>query len=100
MLTVRHKSIFTLLLTAAVCFAILFSLCFIAAEADHDCIGDGCPICCQLAVCDTVLKTLVCVVISGLFSALLVCFISVLSAFTQKHILNTSPVCLKVKLSD
>ncbi|MCD8376783.1 MAG: hypothetical protein LUD69_07545 [Oscillospiraceae bacterium] len=33
------------LLAAAVAAALLFSVFYIAAEAGHDCTGEGCPIC-------------------------------------------------------
>ena len=36
---------------------LLFSAAFIAAEADHDCAGENCPICAQIAVCQNILKT-------------------------------------------
>ncbi|MCR5347606.1 MAG: hypothetical protein K6E38_07500 [Fretibacterium sp.] len=34
----------------------LFSVAFIAVEAEHDCTGEDCPICRQMAVCANALK--------------------------------------------
>ena len=55
MRTTELKRIVTLLLVAAVCFAMLFSVCFIAAETDHDCAGEGCVICARLDACENML---------------------------------------------
>ena len=46
----------------AVLFAALFvvamvtSVLFIALEAEHDCIGEDCPVCLQIAVCHSILN--------------------------------------------
>lgn len=37
------------------CFAMVFSVFFIAEEADHDCTGEDCPICAEIRVCANVL---------------------------------------------
>ncbi len=38
-----------LLLAFAICLVVLFSTCCIAVRADHDCIGEGCSVCCQIS---------------------------------------------------
>ena len=45
------KRIIAILLAATVLFVMLYSALFIAAEADHDCVGENCPICYQINVC-------------------------------------------------
>ncbi len=35
---------------------VLFSVSFIAAEADHDCRGDDCPICACIRLCENSLE--------------------------------------------
>lgn len=48
----------------AILFAVLFvctmltSVLFLAFEADHDCSGEDCPVCAQIAACQNLLKTL------------------------------------------
>ena len=37
---------------------VLFSSCFIAAEAGHDCCGDGCPICTCIRLSEDALRIL------------------------------------------
>lgn len=54
----RRKQEFTArFLCAIFCFAMAFSVFFIAAEADHDCTGDRCPVCAEIALCVTLLQT-------------------------------------------
>ena len=38
-------------------FALLFSVFFIVSEADHNCIGEDCPICHQIQTCQKLLGT-------------------------------------------
>ena len=54
----KKTRIAALLLAAAVLTVMLCSAFYLALEAGHDCIGDGCAICCQIAVCRNVLKKL------------------------------------------
>lgn len=56
---------------SAVCICILFlfafltSFAFVAATADHDCIGEDCPICERIEICITILVHLpVCILVS------------------------------------
>lgn len=39
-------------------FAVLFSAFYIAAEADHDCCGEGCLICACVHQCQNILRQL------------------------------------------
>ena len=54
----KKTRITALLLAAAILTVMLCSAFYLALEAGHDCIGDGCAICCQIAVCRNVLKKL------------------------------------------
>lgn len=71
MRSARLKSILTLLLVAAVCFAMVFSAFFIAFEADHDCQGDGCTVCAQIASCEYIIRNvgLALIAVSAVFAA-------------------------------
>ena len=96
----KKMRIAALLLAAAVLTVMLCSAFYLALEAGHDCIGDGCAICCQIAVCRNVLRKL----------SLSVCAAALAAAFTYtlcRDILScadcihrNSLVALKVKLSD
>lgn len=56
----KKTRITALLLAAAILTVMLCSAFYLALEAGHDCIGDGCAICCQIAVCRNVLKNFRC----------------------------------------
>ncbi len=79
-------------------FVLLFSVIYIAAEANHDCIGENCPICEQMAICQQHLQEL-----SGGAALLII----ELFAFFPLYVLSAKPVgfqrlftliTLKVKL--
>ncbi len=90
---------FALLLALAVCFITLFSSFYIAAEADHDCIGESCPLCYQISVCENTLKSLGygAAVISA---AALTCSFAILSGQPKTHLRESTLITLKVKLSN
>ena len=56
-MTLRNR-VAAFVLTLLFVFVMLFSQFFIIAEAEHDCIGEYCPVCEQIAVCENALKTL------------------------------------------
>ena len=96
----KQKRLAALLVAAAVLFVMLFSAFYIAAEAHHDCAGEDCPVCTLICLCRNTLKNLSLAICAAAFSAMLVSTVGkVLSCgrfFTRK----SSPVALKVKLSD
>ena len=54
----KKKRVLAALFAVSVLFVILYSALFIAAHADHDCVGDDCPICYQINICQSTLKNL------------------------------------------
>ena len=96
----KKKRIAALLLAVTVLLVMLYSALFIAAEADHDCVGENCPICYQINVCQNALKNLslaVCAVaFAAAFTYTLCRSISACADFTPSYTL----VSLKVKLTD
>lgn len=96
----KKKRVVTALVSAVYIFIILFSIFFIAAEADHTCcVKDSCPICCQINACKNNLKIIN--TVSGLLiiTAAAV-FIIVLSLGNENSISLSTLVMLKVKLSN
>lgn len=96
----RRNRLIALLLAMTVFLAMLFSACFVIAEANHECIGEDCPICCQIAACEITLRCFgaaAAAVIIAVFSGL-----SVVALLTsaKSTAYNTSLVSLKVKLSN
>lgn len=96
----KKKRIISLVVAVAVLFVMLYSALFIAAEADHDCVGENCQICYQISVCENTLKNL----------SLAVCAVAFVAAFTYtlcrsisacaEVALRYTLVSLKVKLTD
>lgn len=87
-------------LTAALLFLLLSSALYIAMEAEHDCTGDDCPICCRLAVCENAMKLLGQAAGLVLFAAAAAVSASALPSAAKKAARAVSLVSLKVKLSD
>ena len=96
----KKNCVLTVLLAAAVLFVMLSSVLFIAIEADHDCVGDGCPICAQIVVCENSLQSVGQAVAFMSLAPIIGSFMISLPALAKKQAYNTSLVSLKVKLSD
>ena len=96
----KKKRIVSLVVAVAVIFVMLYSALYIAAEANHDCVGENCPICYQISVCENTLKNLslaVCAVaFAAAFTYTLCKGISACADVTPRYTL----VSLKVKLTD
>ena len=96
----KKKRILTALLAIAVFFVMLCSVLYIAAEADHDCIGENCPICQYIVNCQNILSNLSLAAGAALFTAALAYSLCrVIFADTGK-ITNHTLVTLKVKISN
>lgn len=96
----KRNRIFALVLTVSVAFVLLFSVFYIAAASDHDCIGEHCQVCCQISACENTLKTLsygVC--IAAFAVATVYAFIRLIELFTRS-VQTNSLVALKVKLTN
>ena len=96
----KRKKIAAVLFIVTVLFFMLGSALFIAAEADHDCVGEGCPICHQISICRNTLKNLSIAVSAAAFAAAFTdmpcrgCFARTGCAQSD------TPVSLKVKLTN
>ena len=52
------------ILAGMIAVVILSSSLYIAAEADHDCRGEDCVICAQIAACENTLRELACAAVA------------------------------------
>ena len=99
----NRRRIISIIAAAAFLLAILCSMAYIAAEADHDCVGDGCAICAQVSICRNTLKNLMTAVCAAVFAAAFAAFIYILcrsASVCTYSVQFSSLVSLKVKLSD
>ena len=96
----KKNRVLTVLLAMAVLFVMLSSSCYIAIEADHDCVGEDCPICYQISVCEHTLRSVGQAVLVVTLAVFIGVFMISLPAFSKKLAYHTSLVSLKVKLSN
>ena len=96
----KQKRMLALVMAAAILFVVLTSAFFVAAEADHDCIGDGCEICCQIDACCAVLKGLALAIIAAVLTAAASHAFGFGIADKPVFCPQFTLVSLKVKLSD
>lgn len=96
----KQKRVLALAMAAAILFIVLTSAFFVAAEANHDCIGGGCKICCQINVCCTVLKALALAVIAAVLTAAASRPLPFLFTCCRLSAPQCTLVSLKTKLSD
>ena len=96
----KQKRIAAALIAAAMLLVLPGAALFLIEEAGHDCIGEGCPICFQMGVCQNVLKGFTLVLCALVLAAAvrralygyIGAWVDVIPSFTL--------VALKVKLSD
>ena len=54
----KFRRITVIIITALIALAMLSSAAFIAAEANHDCTGEDCAVCCAISACVNIFKSL------------------------------------------
>ena len=97
---VKPKRILAMLMAVAIFAVMLSSALFLAEEADHDCIGDGCQICVQMNVCRGILKSLSLVLHVAVAVLLAACISCGRFWPCGKSTHQVTLVTLKVKLSN
>ena len=96
---IRSKRLASVL-ALLVAFIMLFSVLYIALEADHDCCGEGCAICAQIQVFEDLLRSLM---TAAAFVAAVWCLCALSRVFADADCCPAHPhtlILLKVKLSD
>ena len=79
---------------------ILFSIAFVAIEADHDCTGDGCTVCHQIYTCQKLLDQLGAAALPAMLAIAAARICTFIAVRPQWTICVPSPVDFKVKLSN
>lgn len=99
-LSKKHR-VLALLLGAMIALTLLLGAVFVLVEQHHDCIGEGCAICAAIARDVAYLKAESAAVLPHVSVA--ICLMTLLLAFAVPLLVRsqkTTPVTLKVKLSD
>ena len=97
-----HKNIRVIALILAIVFVafVALALSFELIEANHDCAGEDCPICEQMAFLSATIHSVAMVLLVILLAVLAVQgAVRLVGALKTKYI-ATTPVALKVKLSN
>lgn len=95
----KHNRTVALLLSAALCFLMLFSVGFLAEKSFHNCMRDNCPVCAQLEMSRSTLRNISAAVLLSAVTAVffIACLLIVLPVSNCDV---KTLVSLKVKLSD
>jgi len=96
---IKSKRLASVLVLLVACI-MLFSVLFIALEADHDCCGEDCVICAQIQFCEDLLRNLI--TTSVLVAAAWYLY-ALIRVFADADCCSVHPhtlIVLKVKLSD
>ena len=96
----KTKRILAMVMAVALFAVMLSSALFLAEEADHDCIGDGCQICLRLNICRGVLKSLPLVLLAAAAPLTVACILWGGFRPGQGSTGHITLVALKVKLSN
>lgn len=96
----KHTRFLAVLLALAVAFVMLSSAVYISANADHDCIGEGCQICYNISGCENTLKNLSTAVSVIAVAVMLIDCLCMMIDHPAKTVSVCTLVTLKVKLSN
>jgi len=88
------------ILAVLLLFAVLFAILFVVLEAGHECCGDGCEVCARIQICLDLLRKLVPYILPGALTAAFCTAAGALPDPVSLFFSKTSPVSLKVKLSN
>lgn len=95
----KQNRILLVLLAAVVCFAMLSSAFFVAAEGDHHCTDHGCQVCLKLAACISLIDSLACLALAAFAALGLGCFACGILQRCGCRVTASSLVARKVKFS-
>lgn len=96
----KKKHFIAGILAAVICFAMLFSVCYIAAETYHDCTGENCMICYQINACISTLKINVLAMTAVVLALSAIYSVVTESKDDDSVSFDITLVSLKVKLSN
>ena len=100
-MTGSRKKVLSLIMLFVLNFVIFGSSCFIISHTGHDCSGEDCPVCMELAECHKILHTLGTAVPGAIQSILMLCIAVLLCNVIRKSDpVHTTLISLKVELLD
>jgi len=94
----RSTILFLILITCVV-FSILSAETSIAGEHDHDCTGEGCPVCAHIEAVQCFLKTFKLAVVFAFFAVCYAFFFRTLRMYNHFSCYVLTPIGLKVRFN-
>lgn len=96
----NKQKLLSVTLALLLCSVVMFSAFYVVAENNHDCSGENCPICFQINMCESTVKSIGTAVVAVACLAVTV-FVLILNNLkdSDSYLLET-PVSLKVKLTN
>ena len=94
----KRKMLF-LALAICIIFAVVFTELLASDDYEHDCVGEGCPICLQIQMTANFLRTLKMAGFTVFFAFVLIFLVQTPKKFTEFATLLYSPVALKVRFN-
>lgn len=98
--SMTKKRAAALLLALIMCFAFFSALVFIGAEGNHVCVGEDCPFCLQLAVCENLVKYTSFCAAACAAACFVMLFCVAVRRFAEFFSKKATLVSLNIKLSD
>ncbi len=92
------RGVLSALLAALLLLALIGSFALIVHEAEHDCSGEGCPVCAMIAICRDTLRRFTGAVVLGAAVVWLISFFALGVCISARERCVKTPVFLKVKL--
>ena len=88
--------------SAVICvliFVLASSSFIVVNEADHECTGDGCPVCVLIQQCENTIKVFGTAVLAVFVSIFLNAALTLLTSETADCIVRHTPVSLKTRIN-
>ena len=95
----HKKRLLFIALAICIVFSVFFTENLAAGEHDHDCIGEGCPVCLQIEIANNFLKTLKTAGLVMFLTVLLMSPAQTLHKLSEIAPLSYSPIMLKVRFN-
>lgn len=96
----KKKRIIAVIFAVLFALSLIFTFSFIFANANHECVGDECPICAEIQSCEDFLKSVTTVAVVAATAVVVHKFGIIALPSLKGRADNTSLISLKVKLSN
>jgi hypothetical protein len=96
----RFKKITAFLLCLIICTLMVFSYVFTIRNADHDCTGDDCSICLEIAACENFIRNVSAGIAIVSISIIIYNFVCYLFKAVYSFLRSITLITLKVKLTN